>query len=146
MASPGRSRTRPDPRSGLARPLVVRDQLEEASVGVAEVHTHPVAASAAAGHGPDLDLDALAGEVSKGALRAALPTKAEVGAAWLDREPGEWLGARAGTVDVQLDLPEPIGPAPSVQLDQLDTEDVTVEGVRALPVADGDDHVVQRDG
>ena len=50
---------------------------------------------------------------------------------------------RARPVDVQLLHAEPVRVAALVELDELGAQNVAVEGVRALPVGDGDDDVVE---
>jgi hypothetical protein len=47
-------------------------------------------------------------------------------------------------VNVELAVPEAIG-EPGLPFDQLGTQYSRVEGIRALPVADVDDAMVERD-
>src|SRR5204862_8112287 len=49
----------------------------------------------------------------------------------------------ARPVDVELLRAEPVCEAARVELDELGAQDVAVEGVRALPVGDGDHDVVE---
>lgn len=100
---------------------------------------------AAPRHRALLDLHAVRAEVLDRVLDRARPDKADVAVSRphaLARD-GIWLGA--GTVDVQLLRAEAVREAALVELDELGAEDVAVEGVRALPVGDGDDDVVERD-
>ena len=84
-------------------------------------------------------------KVGDGCLDRASPDEAQVGIPRTHPLPRdrERHGARA--VDVQLLRAESVREAALVELDELGAEDVAVEGVRALPLGDGDDDVVERD-
>ena len=78
-------------------------------------------------------------------LGRAVPDEAQVAVARPHRVGRPWVRLAPRTVNVQLLFAEPVGEAPLVELDQLGTEDVAIETVRPLPVADGDDAVVEPD-
>ena len=75
--------------------------------------------------------------------RRSGPEEAEIGVSGGDREASPWLRRRARPVHVQLLLAEAEGDPPAVELDDLGSEDVAIEGGRPLPVADGDDGMVE---
>jgi hypothetical protein len=72
-----------------------------------------------------------------------VPDEAEVCAARSDRRVGVRLAVDAGPVDVQLVRAEAVHVALAAR-DQLGAEHVGVEGVRPVPVGDGDDAVIER--
>jgi len=75
-------------------------------------------------------------------LDGAGPFKAEVAVTGSDRNPREHRRPRSGTVYVELLLANSVGDSP-VDLDDLRSEDIAVEGVRASEIADRDDDVIQ---
>src|SRR5262249_46426989 len=60
-----------------------------------------------------------------------------------DREAGSRLRRGTRPVHVQLLLAEAKRDAPAIELDDLGPEHVSIEGGRPLPVADGDDGMVE---
>jgi hypothetical protein len=130
----GRSR---NPRSG------VRDELEQRPVRVAEVDAHARAAGAGALDRAGLDRDASGAKVLDRRLDRAVPHEAEVAVSRAHGLPGyEVADVRSRPVDVQALLADCVGEAVP-ELDYLRAQDVTVEGVRPLPVGDRDDDVVE---
>jgi hypothetical protein len=75
--------------------------------------------------------------------RSSLPDEAEVAVPGADGVTRARVRRRAGTVNVELPVAEAIRPAALVELDELGAENARVEAVRALPVRDGDDDVVE---
>jgi hypothetical protein len=76
------------------------------------------------------------------------PDQAEVGHAGRGGDARDGRRVHARAVDVEHDVAEAVAPAARAvlgQLDQLGAADVAVEGVGALPVRDGDHHVVEGD-
>ena len=92
---------------------------------------------------PPLDLDAVLGEVLDRALDRPIPDEAQVGGAGWGLGGGHGLRRRGGTVHVELGVRKPVGPAAPGQLDDLRAQHLAVERVRALPVGDGDDDVIE---
>src|SRR4051812_44475325 len=78
-----------------------------------------------------------------GALDRAVPAEADVTVAGADAVAGDRVRVETGAVDVELLLAEPVGEAGAAGHD-VGADDVAVERVRALPVGDGDDEVVER--
>lgn len=72
-----------------------------------------------------------------------VPDEAEIAVARPHRNSRHREGTAPGAVNVQLLLTETVGETAAV-LDELRTHGVAEEGVRALPVGDGDDAVVER--
>ena len=81
-----------------------------------------------------------------GLLDRAGPDEAEVGVPGTHRLGRDQAAdIRVGAVDVQPLVAEGIGKPAVLERDDLGAEDVAVEGVRAIPVADRDDDVVERE-
>jgi hypothetical protein len=124
----------------------VRDELEQRAVRVTEVHARALSASSRPLDGPRLDLYLVGAQVLHGLLDRAGPDEAEVavpGTHRLGRD--QAADIRVGAVDVQPLVAEGIGEPAVLERDDLGAEDVAVEGVRATPVADRDDDVVERE-
>jgi uncharacterized protein YuzE len=124
---------------------VVDDQLEQASIGVAEVDARAGAATAAPLDRTLLDLDAVPAKVLERPVYRARPDEAEVAVSRADAIARDRVRVGAGPVHVELLVVETVGVAPEAELNQLRAEHVPVEGVRALPVGDGDHAVVEPD-
>ena len=122
----------------------VRDQLEQRAVGVAEVHARARPSSSRTLDGPGLELDLVGAQMLHRLPDGAGPDEAEVGVArthGLGRNQAPDIGV--GAVDVQALVAEGVRVAPRLQWDDLGAEDVGIERVRAAPVADRDDDVVE---
>ena len=81
-------------------------------------------------------------EVLERRVDRAVPLEAEVAVSGSDRYPRDHRRPRSGSVNVQLLAADPIGHAP-VDLDDLGTENISVERVRSLEIADRNDDVVE---
>src|SRR4029453_11075258 len=72
------------------------------------------------------------------------PNEAKVAVSWFDWllsvQPGE-----SGSMDIQLPITEAVVTEPFVLLVNFSTKYIAIEGVRALPVGDGDHAVVNND-
>src|SRR5512132_2001618 len=132
----GRRRTRDGLRSG------VREQLEERSVRIAEVHTRALPSRAVVADRAGLDRDPVLLEVLDRGLEGARPDEAEIAVAGLN-----WQSCvqalEARPVDVEVPLAEDVMGERFIALDDFGAEDVAVEGVRAVPVGDRDDAVIE---
>src|ERR671937_2179606 len=125
----------------------VRDELEQAPVRVPEIEARSVPAPAAAAHGPPLDRHAASGQVLHRLLDRALPDEADVAVPRLHRlSRDEAAHVHAGAVHVHLLVAEAVGKPPVAVLHELRADDIAIERVRALPLGDGDDDVVEPDG
>ena len=125
---------------------VVRDQLEQGAVRVAEVDAQPAAPRSGPLDGARLDGDASDLKVLDSRLDRALPHEAEVAVPRADGLAGDEVAdVRPWTVDVQALVTEGVGDAVLPEQDHLRAENVTVEGVRPLPVRDRDDDVIERE-
>src|SRR4051794_39149305 len=136
-------------RSAYIRPqavseLLVRDELEQAAVRVAEVHAGALAPGAAARHRPKLDLDAMRFEVFCSPGDRPGPHEAKVTTAGRHRNPRERLRfAASGAVHIQLLAAEAIHRDTVLVTDQLGGQYIPVEGVRASAIGDVDNPVVE---
>ena len=119
------SRTGPD----AERVLVVRDQLEQAAIWVAEVDARPLAARTPALHRAKLDLHVVGSQMTYRALDRPRPGEAEIAPARLYRNPRERLRFDAGRVDIELLLAEVVCRHTVRVTDELRAEDVAIEGV-----------------
>ena len=73
------------------------------------------------------------------------PFETQVAVAGLDRQPRHLGRLEARAMQVELGIAEAVGPAVR-PLDQLGAEHVSIERVRALPIGDMHDAVVEGDG
>jgi hypothetical protein len=78
----------------------VRDEFEQAAVGVAEVHACSFAARTLAAHRPEFDLHAVGPQVVDRAFDWSRPEEAEIASARLDRKPRNRDRFKAGSMDV----------------------------------------------
>ena len=112
------------------------------SIRIPEVDAHPVAGRPVSSHRSELDLDAGAVQVRDRVVDRPGPHEAEIAPAWLHRELRDGRGLHAGAVHVELLSPEAVRPT-RPDRDELGAQHVTVEGVRALPLAHVDHAVVE---
>src|SRR3989442_1091293 len=121
---------------------VVRNELEQASVGIAEVHARPAAPSPTPRHRSGLDRNAVAVQVFDRAGDRAVPFEAQVAVPRRHRHTRDhrWTNARA--MHIELLLADAVSEAP-IDLYDLDTEHVSIESVRADEVAHRDHDVVE---
>jgi hypothetical protein len=82
-------------------------------------------------------------EVLDGALDRAFPAEADVAVAGAHAVSRNRLRVEAGAVDVELLVSQPVREA-GATANNLGADHVRVERVRALPVGDRDDEVVER--
>src|SRR5439155_3139508 len=115
----------------------VRDELEKAAVRIPKVHARSRATRTHSLRGARDDLDAFRYEVVARLLGCAIPYEAEVAVARTNGVDGARFRRGPGSVDVELLLTDPVGPATSGQLDQFDADDVAIEGVGPGPIRHG---------
>jgi hypothetical protein len=107
----------------------VRDEFEQAAVGVAEVDARPLAARAAAPHRAEPDLYAVAAQVVNRAFDWAWPDEAEITSVRLHRKTRDRVLPEAAAMDVEL-LPAEAEHRDTIRVAyELRTEDIAVEGV-----------------
>ena len=94
--------------------------------------------------GPSSTATPRASQMLDGTGDRAVPDEAEVGVARADRVGGARVGVDPRTVHVELLGAEPVR-ITGLALDDLGAEHVAIERVRAHPVADGDDGVIEAD-
>jgi hypothetical protein len=128
-------------RSSSRTCAVVRDELEERAVGVAEIDAGAGALGADAGDGADLDGNLVGPQVGDGLGDRARPLEAEIAAAGGDGQARVRVARDPGTMQIQLPCSKPIGPPP-LEPDQFRSQDRGIECIRALPVGHHDDAVV----
>src|SRR5919204_2538062 len=116
------------------RASLVRDEFEQAAVGVAEVDARSLAACTLSSHGAELDVHALSAEVVDRALDRSRPDEAEIASARLHRKPRNRVWLEAGPMDVELLLAEAVHRDALRIANQLGPEDIAVEAVRARPL------------
>jgi hypothetical protein len=121
----------------------VGDELDQASVGVAEVDARTSALSTVSRHWSLLDLDVVLAEVRGRALDRSRPFEAEVAVSRRYRDPSDGIAVCSRTVHVELLSPESIGPRAGASVDQFRPEHIAVEDVRSLPIGHVDDAMVE---
>ena len=132
-------------RANGRRELAVRDKLEQASVGIAEVDVAPAASCTRVTlERPRHDLDPMATEVLHGFLDRPWPDEAKVA---VSRANGvlSVQPRKSGSMDIQLPVAEAVVAEPLVLLVNLGTKHMAIEGVRAFPIGHGDHTVVDND-
>ena len=134
-----------DAFDALAVLVVIADELEQGTVGIAEVHADTVAARSGPLHGAELDGDTVCAQVLDRARDRPVPAEAEVAVPRLDPHSRHGLRGGAGHVHVQLLNAEAIRVTPAGKLQYFRTEHVAVEGVRPRGIRDGEDRVVERE-
>ena len=83
-------------------------------------------------------------EVRDCRIDRAGPDEADVAVARLDGEPPDKAAdVDSGPVHVQLRVTDAVGKAAPADIEDLGADDVTVEGVRRVPVGDGDHAMVE---
>lgn len=107
----------------------VRDEFEQAAVGVAEVHARSLAARTDAPHRATLDLHAVGAQMVDRAFDWPSPDEAEIAAAGLHRKPRDRLWFKAGSMDVELLSTEAVHRNTVRLADELRAEDIAVESV-----------------
>jgi hypothetical protein len=133
----------PVPRPGDAGyASVVRDQLEQAAIRIAEVDARAAPTCAHAFDRPQLEVDPVCLEVRESLACAPRPDETEVAPSRRDPHARHGLGLGAGTMNVQLLHAEPVRKASSLNLYELGPEDIAIERIRAIPVRDRDHAVV----
>src|SRR5258708_6588552 len=120
----------------------VRDELQQAAVGVAEIDARAAAAGTIPLHRAELHADAVALEMRDRFGDRSRPLEAEVAVPGRDGDPRDGRRRDAGRVRVQLLLADAVEGA-AVPRDDLGSDDVAGERVRPAPVADRDDHVIE---
>lgn len=112
----------------------VGDELHETPVGIPEVDASPAALRAVALRRPDLDLNPMPGQMLDGLPDGAVPLKAQVAVSGRNRNLGDWVPDRAGTMDIELLGAKSACPRPVAAVDELGAEHVPIERVRHGPV------------
>src|ERR671936_816718 len=102
-----------------AYPLRVGDELDQAPVGVTEVDARAPPCGPRALDGTLDDLDAVGPEVLDGAVDRAVPDEAHIAPPRPHRLRGAGRRRRAGAVDVELDVRQPVRRAAVLQLDEI---------------------------
>src|SRR5262249_34000191 len=124
----------------------VRDELEQAPVGIPEIDARPAIARAEARDRPELDVHAPLAQMRYGVLDPPRPYEAQVAVPGSHRDAGHVVaGVHARPVDVELGPGAAVDPPPRPALDDFRAQHLAVEGVRPLPIRDGDDAVIERD-
>lgn len=123
----------------------VADELEQAPVRVVKVDADTSSAAAVTSPRPRHDCYPVPREMGRHLLGSAGPHEAEVAVPRHDAVRRHEVRRHPGPVDVELLVAEAVRVAVAPTHD-LGADDVPVEGVRAHPVRDGDDDVVEPDG
>src|SRR5579883_63272 len=123
-------------------PACVGHELHQRSIRIAEVDAGAAALGAEALHRAGFDLDAVALQVRDSVGDRTSPLEAEVAVARLHRQPRHLGRLDARPVHVELLVAEPVREAGGPRY-QLGAEHVAIERIRALPLGDMDDTVIE---
>src|SRR5205807_7214604 len=108
---------------------------EQAAVRIAEIHAGARSARALAAKRSGLDRDAMAREVRDRGIDRARPLEAEIAVARRDRHPRDRGGLHARRMDIELLIADAVERA-AVAFDDLGTDEVAIERVRARAIGD----------
>jgi hypothetical protein len=133
------------PRPALLGLPRVGNEFHQRAVRIAEIHARARALGAETLHGPCFDGNATAFQVPQRVRDRPVPLEAEVAVAGSHRQPRHLGRRHAWSVYVKLPVAEAISEAHRAR-DQLCTQDAGVERIRALPVGDMDDAMIERHG
>src|SRR5260370_38875197 len=124
---------------------VIGNELQQRTVGIAEIDADAGPFGAEALDRPGVNRDPAALKVDDGVRNRPVPLEAEIAVAGLDRKPRHLGRMKAGPVQIELRRAEPVGPALRAP-NELGAEKIAAERVRALPVRDMYHAVVEGDG
>src|SRR5262249_7797171 len=123
---------------------MVGNEFQERTVGVAEIDASAGPLGAEALHRPGLDRNAAALEVNDGLRDRSVPLEADIAVARSYRKPRDFGRMKSRSMQVELRGAETVGPT-LWPLNELGAQHIAVERVRALPVGDMYDAVVEAD-
>ena len=123
------------PAAGTQLTSLVRDELEQAAVRVAEVDACPLTTCTATRYRAELDLYSARAEVVESVVDWPGPDEAQITSAGCTGSLASGTGVETGTMDVQLLVTKAaMGDAVRVA-DQFCANDIPVEGIRAHPAS-----------
>src|SRR5207253_2868675 len=124
---------------------LVGDEFEQRAVGVTEIDAGASPLGAETPDRPGMDRNPAALEMADRVGNRTGPFETEIAVAGLHGQPRHLGGMKAGAVQIELRRTEAVGPALRAA-NELGAEHVVIERVRALPIGDVHDAVIEGDG
>jgi hypothetical protein len=131
--------------------FLVGDELEKAAIGISEIDARSFPESPRSSYRPEFDADPTTSEVRDGLGGGSGPSKAKIRASRCNGNPCQVGRGPSGPrkvlrqVNVQLPISDSKGASTALELDHLGPENTDIKLAGALPVRDGQHHVVQLD-
>jgi hypothetical protein len=130
----------------LDRRSLINDQFQQGVVWVSEVDTHAPTTSTTANDRPLLYLDLMAAKVSQDLLDGAGPHETQVAASRHNRWPRhQRADVETRSVHIELLIAEPVGDTTVRVVNNVGSQDISIEGRGPFPVANRDHAVVEFD-
>src|SRR4051794_22040917 len=123
----------------------IGDEFEQRAVRIAKIYARACTLRAEALDRPGVDRHAQALEMGNGVGNGPVPFEAKVAVAGLDRKARHLGRMKSRPMQIELDPTEAVGPTLR-PTNELGAEHVAIERVRALPVGNVHNAMIERDG